>query len=134
MTPSTSSKSNDGEAQPVLVVANPSSRPSSFLQLGTILREQHHLEHLAGRRVHHGRDRILDGHTHALPHLLLEEAVAHAHRGLEGELLALEHLGVGEPLVVLLQREHTEGDVAGLVAHHVAEQLLEQRLGRSSCA
>ena len=32
--------------------------------------------------------------------------------------------------VVLLQRQHAEGDVAGLVAHHVAEQLLEQRLGR----
>ena len=30
------------------------------------------------------------GHAHALPDLLLEEAVAHAHRGLEGELLALE--------------------------------------------
>ena len=25
--------------------------------------------------------------------------------------------------------EHAEGDVAGLVAHHVAQQLLEQRLG-----
>ena len=33
-------------------------------------------------------------------------------------------------LVVLLQREDAERDVAGLVAHHVAEQLLEQRLGR----
>ena len=31
--------------------------------------------------------------------------------------------------VVLLQRQHAEGDVAGLVAHDVAEQLLEQRLG-----
>ena len=32
--------------------------------------------------------------------------------------------------VVLLQRQHAEGDVAGLVAHDVAQQLLEQRLGR----
>ena len=32
--------------------------------------------------------------------------------------------------VVLLQAQHAEGDVAGLVGHHVAEQLLEQRLGR----
>ena len=32
-------------------------------------------------------------------------------------------------LVVLLEREHTERDVARFVAHHVAEQLLEQRLG-----
>ena len=67
--------------------------------------------------------------AHALPHLLLEEPVAHAHGGLEGELLALADLGVGQLLVVLLQRQHAEGDVAGLVAHHVAEQLLEQRLG-----
>ena len=33
-------------------------------------------------------------------------------------------------LVVLLQAEDAEGDVAGLVAHDVAQQLLEQRLGR----
>ena len=33
------------------------------------------------------------------------------------------------PLVVLLERQHTERDVARFVAHHVAEQLLEQRLG-----
>ena len=31
-------------------------------------------------------------------------------------------------VVDLLQRQHAEGDVAGLVAHHVAQQLLEQRL------
>ena len=63
-----------------------------------------------------------------LPHLLRQEAVAHAHGGLEGELLAVLHLGVGHAVVDLLQREHAEGDVAGLVAHHVAQQLLEQRL------
>ena len=51
-------------------------------------------------------------------------------RDVERELLALAHLGVGELLVVLLQRQHAERDVARLVAHHVAEQLLEQRLGR----
>ena len=33
-------------------------------------------------------------------------------------------------LVVLLQREHAERDVARLVAHHVAQQLLEERLLR----
>jgi len=58
---------------------------------------------------------------------LLEETVAHADGRLEGELLALADLGRGELLVVLLEAEHTEGDVAGLVRHHVAEQLLEQR-------
>ena len=72
---------------------------------------------------------VLHVEAHALPHLLLQEAVAHAHGGLEGELLALAQLGGGELLVVVLQAEHAEGDVAGLVAHHVAQQLLEQRLG-----
>ena len=32
-------------------------------------------------------------------------------------------------VVVLLEAKHAEGHVAGLVAHHVAQQLLEQRLG-----
>ena len=57
-----------------------------------------------------------------------QEAVAHPDGGFEGELLAVLHLGVGHAVVDLLQGEHAEGDVAGLVAHHVAEQLLEQRL------
>jgi len=35
----------------------------------------------------------------ALPDLLLQEAIAHAHRGLERELLALEHLRVREAFV-----------------------------------
>ena len=43
---------------------------------------------------------------------------------------AVLHLGVAQLLVVLLQREHAERDVARLVAHDVAEQLLQQRLGR----
>ena len=45
------------------------------------------------------------------------------------ELLALADLGRAEPGVVLLQREHAEGDVTRFVAHHVAQQLLQQRLG-----
>ena len=80
------------------------------------------------RHLEQQLDASCDVDAHALPHLLLQEAVAHAHRGLERELLALAHLGVGELVVVLLQRQHAEGDVAGLVAHHVAQQLLEQRL------
>ena len=36
---------------------------------------------------------------------------------------------VAELRVVLLQREHAERDVTRFVAHHVAQQLLEQRLG-----
>ena len=49
--------------------------------------------------------------------------------GFEGELLALEQLSVAEFGVVLLEAEHTEGHVAGLVAHHVPQQLLEQWVG-----
>ena len=49
-------------------------------------------------------------------------------RRLERELLALADLGVGQLGVVLLERQHAEGDVAGLVAHDVAQELLEQRL------
>ena len=42
--------------------------------------------------------------AYPLPDLLLEEPVAHADRRLEGELLALLQLGIGEAGVVLLQR------------------------------
>ena len=44
-----------------------------------------------------------------LPHLLRQEPVAHAHGGLERELLAVLHLGVGHAVVDLLEREHAEG-------------------------
>ena len=56
------------------------------------------------------------------------QPVAHADRGLERELLALAHLGRRELRVELLEAEHAEGDVAGLVGHDVAEQLLQQGL------
>ncbi len=61
---------------------------------------------------------------------MLEESVTHPHCGLEGELLALTQLGRVEALVVLLKAEHTEGDVAGLVSHHVAQKLLQERICR----
>ena len=95
------------------------------------LREQHVLElGLLRRRVvedgpQHGP--VVDAHP--VPHLEHEEAVAQPLRRLEGELLAVADLGGGQLGVVVLQREHAEGDVAGLVAHDVAQQLLEQRLG-----
>ena len=92
-------------------------------------REQHRLEDRAVVRLLHRLDRFLHVDAHALPRLLLEEAVAHADGGFERELLALADLGVAEALVVLLEREHTERDVARFVAHHVAEQLLQQLLG-----
>ena len=50
--------------------------------------------------------------------------------GLERELLALADLGARHARVHLLQRQHAERDVPRLVAHHVAQQLLEQRLVR----
>src|SRR5438045_1092791 len=80
------------------------------------------------RRLHRQLHGLLDRDAETLPHLLLEEAVAHAHGGLEGELLALLELLGGELRVVLLQAEHAEGHVAGLVTHHIAQELLEERL------
>src|SRR5262249_4566221 len=94
------------------------------------LREQQRLEHLALRRLHDDLDDLLDVDVEAVPDLLLEEPVAHAHGGLECELLTLPDLGTGQLLVVLLQRDHAEGNMARLVAHHVPEELLEQRLSR----
>src|SRR5437764_13267546 len=103
---------------------------AELLAVGHDLREQHRLEHLAVRRLHHEVDGVLYVDTEVLEHLLLEEPVTHAHGGLERELLALTDLRATQLLVVLLQREHAERDVPGLVAHHVAEELLQERLGR----
>ena len=69
---------------------------------------------------------LLDAET--LPHLLLEVPVAHADRGVERELLALADLGLAHLVVELLQREHSERHVAGLVGHHVAQEVLQQGL------
>ena len=95
------------------------------------LREQQRLEHLLRGRVHrvHRAVHGLGIDAHPLPHLGVREAALQPLRDVERELLALAHLGVGELAVELLQREHAERDVARLVAHHVAEQLLQQRLG-----
>ena len=62
------------------------------------------------------------------PHLLLEEAVAHADAGFVGELLAILDFGIAHSVVHLFEAQHTEGNVTCLVAHHVSQQLLEQRL------
>ena len=59
---------------------------------------------------------------------MLHEPVTHAHGGLECELLAVLHLGVGHAVVDLFEGEHAEGHVAGFVAHDVAQELFEQRL------
>ena len=105
-----------------------SSRPS-FLQFGTIFENSIDWNIDAALVLDHEAHRLLHVDAHLLPHLLLQEAVAHADRGLERELLALADLLRVELLVELLEREHAERDVARLVAHHVAEQLLQQRLG-----
>src|SRR6476660_7435949 len=53
------------------------------------LGEQDVLELLAPLVGHDEPHRVLDRHAHALPHLLLQEAITHADRGLERELLAV---------------------------------------------
>src|SRR5579884_586452 len=60
-----------------------------LLAIGDDLREEHGLEHLSLRHLQQQRRDDPGVDAHAVPHLLLEEAVAHAHGGLEGELLAL---------------------------------------------
>ena len=62
------------------------------------------------------------------PHLLLEEAVAHADAGFVGELLAILDFGIAHSVVHLFEAQHTEGNVTCFVAHHVTQQLLKQRL------
>ena len=118
-------------AQPAVVGVE----QAELLAVGHDLGEQHLLERILELVAAHALDDLGFGSTPMRSHTsLLQEAVAHAHGGLEGELLALAQLGVGQLGVVLLQRQHAEGHVAGLVAHHVAQQLLEQRLGRSAGA
>src|SRR5262249_35700069 len=87
---------------------------TELLAVGHDLREQQALEDRAVGRVLHRLDRLLHVDTEALPRLLLQEPVAHAHRGFERELLALADLRLAEAVVVLLQREHAEGDVTRL--------------------
>ena len=67
----------------------------------------------------------------ARPDVLHEEPIAHQHRRLDHELLALLELRARHLFrVEVLQREDAEGDVARLVAHHVARDLLDERLVR----
>src|SRR2546429_6965741 len=80
-----------GEALPQPAVTG--IEQTELLTVGHDLRDQHRLEHLALRRLHHDVDRVLDVDAKVVPHLLLEEPVAHAHGGLERELLALADLG-----------------------------------------
>src|SRR5437764_204333 len=101
-----------------------------LLAVGNDLREEQRLEDRAVGRVLHRLHRLLHVDPEALPRLLLQEPVAHANGGLERELLALLDLSGSELRVVLLERQHPERDVARLVAHDVAQELLEQRLGR----
>ena len=95
------------------------------------LAEQHRLEDLLLRRVVRVEELsdLVRVDAHPLPHLGLHEALLQPARGVERELLALPELGRVESGVELLERQHTERDVACFVAHHVAEQLLEQWLG-----
>ena len=60
-------------------------------------------------------------------HVLGEEPVAERHGRLVAELLT-SLISAGSGRRTALQREHPEGHMPGLVAHHVTQQLLEQRL------
>ena len=64
-----------------------------------------------------------------LPHLLAEEPVPHEVAGLDGELLPLVPLGLGELGVVVPQRQPSEHDVPGLVLHHVGVDGSSERIG-----
>src|SRR4051812_40385099 len=110
--------------EPVAEPAVVGVEQAELLAVRDDLGEQQLLEQVVLRR--HVDAHRLDGDlrvdAHPVPDLLLQEAVAHADGGLEGELLAVLHLRVGQAGVVLLQRQHTEGDVAGLVGHDVAKE------------
>src|SRR4051812_25083851 len=103
---------------------------AELLDVGHDLREEHGLEHLLPRvRVlGHPLDDDLRVLPQPLPDLRREEAVAQGERGFEGELLTFADLVAVQSLVELLERQHPEGHVAGLVTHDVAEQLLEEWL------
>ena len=111
-------------AQPLVVAIE----QTQLLAVRHDLAEQHRLEHHAGWIGKRDWNNVAHVHAHALPHFLLHETVAHAHGGLECELLAVLHLEVGHAVVDLFQAEHTERNVAGFVAHDIAQQLLEQWL------
>jgi hypothetical protein len=103
-------------------------QPSRF-RLGTIF-EKRIWRKPTMKGVCSDHDPHLRVEADALPDLFHQQAVAHQDRGLDDELLALLQLGRGHLAVEILQREHAEGDVTGLVAHHVGGDLLDQRLVR----
>src|SRR6266480_1261403 len=114
----------------LLTLAGAGVEQAELLAVRDDLREQHLLEDLPLRAHHDERHRFLRVDAELVPHLLHEEAVAHADCGLEGELLPLAQLRRRQLAVVLLQRENAERHVTRLVGHHVAQQLLEERLRR----
>ena len=71
-------------SQPVVAVEQ-----AELLAVRHDLGEQDVLELLAPLVGHDEPHRVLHRHAHAVPHLLLQEPVAHADRGLERELLAV---------------------------------------------
>src|ERR1051325_8936973 len=82
------------------------------------LRGEDDVAHLVAVPAHGGRD------------LVAAQAVPHELAGLNDEVLSVVDLARVHVAVVLREREHAEGDVAGLVLHHEADQLLQQRLLR----
>jgi hypothetical protein len=90
--------------------------------------EQQAAELLQGLALAHVADAVLGVEAERAPDLLAEEAVAHEVAGLDAELLALLPLPVRELPVVVAQGQPPEGDVAGLVLHHVGVDRLGERV------
>src|SRR5206468_2331748 len=78
---------------PLLAVGGTGIEQAELLAVRHDLREQHRLEQLTLRRGHHERQDGASVDLETVPHLLLQEAVTHPHRRLEGELLTLTQLG-----------------------------------------
>src|SRR5579875_3913347 len=72
--------------------AVPGVEQAEFFQVRHDLREEHGLEGLPVGCVEGEREDVAGRDAHPVPHLLLQEAVAHSHGRLVGELLSLADL------------------------------------------
>ncbi|MEO7093524.1 MAG: hypothetical protein ABI175_09755 [Polyangiales bacterium] len=116
------------DAEPLEARALPGREEIHLLQRGDDLGEEHLAEHLLALALQTDAHALFDREPHLRVDLLEAESIAHQHRGLVDEVLALHALRLLHVAVVVLEREHAVGHVPRLVAHHVVGELLEQRL------